>query len=173
MHTDLHWMYRKFKFAQQILGQKFSLKKFMCVSVLIRNLNSHLFKNVVEILLFQGKLPGFSALPAHKHHKGAHKTQALVPSKPVIPSLQSRDQTNTLYTCSLDILACPPITYGNFDLKGKAKRMLQRPCTQSLKHILLALNRKSLSPMIFAFCFATRTLKSRDNHTPSSWCYRR
>ena len=68
---------------------------------------------------------------------------------------------------------CPPITYGNFDLKGKTKRMLQRPCTQSLKHVLLALNRKSLSSMIFAFHFAARTLKSRDNHAPSSWYYRR
>lgn len=162
-------------FVQQILGQKFSLKKFiyMCVNVLIRNFNSNLFWNVVQILLFQGKLPGFSALPTHQHHTGAHRTQAPVPSKPVIPSLQSRDQTNTQYTCSLDILTCPPITYGNFDLKGKANCVLQRPCTQSLKHVLLAFNRKSVSSMIFIFCFVTRTLKSQDNHAPSSWCYRR
>lgn len=79
----------------------------------IRNLNSNLIWNVVQILLFQGKLPGFSALPAHQHHLGAQRMQAPVPSTLVVPSLQSWDQTNTLYTCSLDILACPPITYSN------------------------------------------------------------
>lgn len=62
-HTDLHLM------CPANIGAKISLKKFiyMCVNVLIRNFNSNLFWNVVQILLFQGKLPGFSALPTHQH----------------------------------------------------------------------------------------------------------